>query len=195
MQANVYRKKLLNAVLYFAKNTKHLNITKLSKLLYFLDFAHFRQTGYPSIGLRYYAFRRGPVPKDFWLEIKDGNIPEDFKDKLALIPRTDELDPSFKEVEFRAIDNPDLSIFSPREIEILKKFAYIFRDAKAWEMSEASHMRKQPWDITIKKCGENCLIDYLLSIDEKSEVTPDEAKESLKEYFETINNFNLEPTK
>jgi len=51
MQTNIYRKKLLNAVLFFAKNTKYVNLGKLSKLLYFLDFTHFKQTGYPSIGL------------------------------------------------------------------------------------------------------------------------------------------------
>lgn len=195
MQANIYRNKLLNAVLFFSKKTTHLNTTKLSKLLYFLDFMHFKQTGYPSIGLRYYAFRRGPVPKDFWLEIKEGNVPEDFRGKFTLIPKKDELDPSFKELEFRAIENPDLSIFTPREVKILNDLAFIFKDAKASLISEASHLPKEPWDITMKQCGENCFIDYVLSIDEKSGVSVEDARESLKEHFEAVRNFNLEPTK
>lgn len=193
--SSIYRRKLLNAVLFFAKNTKHLNLTKLSKLLYFLDFTHFNQTGYPSIGLNYYAFQKGPVPRDFWLEIKDGDVPEDFRGKLALIPRTDEFAPNYKEMEIRAIKSPDLSIFTPRETKILDDLAFMFKEARAWEISEVSHLPKQPWDITKKKSGENCLIDYLLAIDEKSEVSLDDAKDSLKEHFEAIRNFGLEPTK
>ncbi len=193
--SSIYRKKLLNAVLFFAKNTKHVNLTKLSKLLYFLDFMHFKQTGYPSIGLNYYAFPKGPLPKDFWLEIKDGNVPEDFRGKLALIPKTDDLAPNFKEIEVRAIKGPDLSIFTPRETKILDDLAFIFKEARAWEISEVSHLPKQPWDVTIKNIGEKCLIDYLLSIDEKSEVRLDDARESLKEHFEAVRNFGLEPTK
>lgn len=192
---NIYRKKLLNAVLFFAKNTKHLNLTKLSKLLYFLDFTHFNQTGYPSIGLDYYAFERGPVPRDFWAEIKDGDVPEDFKGKLALILRTDDLAPSYKEIEIRAIKKPDLSIFTPREIKILEDLAFIFKEARGRDISEVTHLPKQPWEITIKNVGKNKLIDYMLSIDEKSEVNPDEASESLKEHFEAVRNFDLKPTK
>ncbi len=193
---NIYRRKLLNAVLFFAKKTKHLSTTKLAKLLYFLDFDHFKQAGYPSIGLKYYAFQWGPVPREFWQEVKDGNVPEDFEGKLAMVPRIDKLDPSStKGFEFRALSEPDLSVFTPREKKILDRLADIYRDAKAWQISAVSHVPEQPWDITLKKSGENSLIDYLLAIDEKSEISLDDAKDSLKEYFEAIRNFGIEPVK
>lgn len=192
---NVYRKKLLNAVLFFAKNTNHLNLTKLSKLLYFLDFTHFNQTGYPSIGLDYYAFEWGPVPRDFWSEMKDGDVPEDFKGRLALILKTDDLSPSCKEIEVRAIEKPNLSLFTSREIKILEDLAFIYKKARGRDISEVTHLPKQPWDITVKKYGKNKLIDYTLGIDEKSEVSPDDAMESLKEHFEAVRNFDLKPTK
>ena len=195
MQINYYRRKLLNAVLYFAKNTKHVNLTKLSKLLYFLDFTHFKQTGYPSIGLEYYTFKRGPVPRDFWLEIRDGNVPDDFRGKFALIPRTDDFAPAYKELEIRAIKTPDLSVFTPRETKILEDLAFIYKDARAWQISEVSHLPKQPWDITIKRDGKNQPIDYLLAIDEKSEISLDEARDSFKEHFAVVHNFGIEPTK
>src|SRR4030042_7169334 len=108
---NIYRKKLLNSVLFFAKKTKYLNLTKLLKLLYFLDFTHFKNTGYPSIGLEYYAFEWGPVPRDFWAEIKDGDVPEDFQGKVVLIVKTNEFDVK-KEIEIKAIENPDLDVFT-----------------------------------------------------------------------------------
>lgn len=193
--SSIYRKKLLNAVLFFAKNTKHVNLTKLSKLLYFLDFMHFNQTGYPSIGLKYYTFKKGPVPKDFWLEIKDGNVPEDFRGRLALIPRTDDFVPNYKELEIRAIESPDLSVFTPREIKILEELAFIYKDALAWQISEVTHLPKQPWDVTRQKIGENKPIDYLDSIDEKSEINLDDARESLREHFAVVHNFGIEPTK
>ena len=196
MATNIYRRKLLNATLFFAKKTRHLNTTKLGKLLYFLDFDHFKQTGYPSIGLKYYAFKWGPVPKEFWLEVKEGNIPEDFEGKLTMIPIIDELDPDFKKgYKFKAISKPDLSVFTPREKKILDWLVDVYRDAKAWQISEVSHLPKQPWDVTIKKHGENQPIDYLLSIDERSEVDLEEARDSLKEHFEVVRNFDIEPTK
>lgn len=191
METNIYRQKLLNAILYFAKKTKFVNTTKISKLLYFLDFTHFKQTGYPSIGLQYFAFKRGPVPRSFWIEVKDGKIPEDFKDKLALIPKKDELDSNYKEIEFKAKVSPDLSVFTPRERKILENIAFMFRDVKAWEISEISHLKNQPWDITYHKKGENAPIDYLLALDNESEVTKEDAEESLKEHFEIVHNLSL----
>lgn len=192
---NIYRRKLLNAILFLASNTKRVNLGKLSKLLYFLDFIHFNQTGYPSIGLKYYAFEKGPVPRDFWLEIRDANVPEDFKGKIALIRRTDDFASNFKEVEIHALEKPDLSIFTPREIEILNDLAFVYEEATASDMSEVSHLPKQPWDITMKEKGKNQPIDYLVSIGEESALSPDDAADSLKEHFEVVHTFGIEPTK
>src|SRR3990172_2038157 len=36
------REKLINAIIFFADNTRFLGKTKLCKLLYFLDFGHFK---------------------------------------------------------------------------------------------------------------------------------------------------------
>ena len=192
---NIYRKKLLNAVLFFASNTKRVNLGKLSKLLYFLDFIHFNQTGYPSIGLKYYAFEKGPVPRDFWLEIRDADVPEDFKGKIVLIRRTDDFEPNYKEVEIRALEKPDLSVFTQREIEVLDELAFVYKEATASDMSEVTHLPKQPWDITRKEKGKNQPIDYLVSISEESAVSLDDAADSLKEHFEVVHNFGIKPTK
>ena len=191
---NIYRKKLLNSVLFFASHTKRVNLGKLSKLLYFLDFMHFKQTGYPSIGLEYYAFERGPVPRDFWAEIKGANVPKDFEGEIGLILRTDDFAPNYKEIEVRALKKPDLSVFTPREIEILEYLADVYKEAKASEISEVTHLPKQPWDITIKTRGKNKLIDYLLVVDEESPVSLEEATDSLKEHSAVVHNFGIEPT-
>jgi len=49
--------------------------------------------------------------------------------------------------------------------------------------------------MTKKEKGINAPIDYLLALDNDDEVDKEEAKESLKEHFEIIKNFSLEPTK
>jgi uncharacterized phage-associated protein len=197
MQMNAHRKKLLNAVLFFARNTKRPNLTKMLKLLYFLDFTHFKKTGYPSIGLEYYAWEKGPVPKEFWIEIKDGKIPDDFKSKFAILIRENEEDPisSRKELLFKAIAKPDLKIFSPREIEILEYLADVYRDTPAYLMTEVTHLHNEPWDTTKRTKGLNNPIDYLLCLDEETKISPDEARESLNEYFAVIKNFGIGPTR
>ncbi len=193
MPTNIYREKLLNAVLFFAQKTKHANMTKISKLLYFLDFTHFKQTGYPSIGLDYFAFKNGPVPKKLWLELKDGVVPSDFKGKLSLVLKKDESDPNFKEIEFFTKAKPDLSVFSPREKQILDDLVFMFKDVRAREISEISHLVNQPWDVTKREKGENASIDYMLAIDKEAAVSHDEAESSLKDHREIIKNFSLEP--
>jgi uncharacterized phage-associated protein len=194
---NAYRNKLLNAVLYFAKSTKRPNLTKILKLLYFLDFTHFKQTGYPSIGLEYYTWVRGPVPKNFYEEVKDGNVPEDFAGKFAIIPSTrwEEEYPERKEYIFKAIEKPNTDVFTPRELGIIKHLCDIYRDATANQMKEITHLRNTPWDTTKRTKGLHQYIDYLLSIDNTSPLSVDEAREKFEEHLEVLNNFGLNPTK
>ena len=40
------------------------------KLLFFLDFRHFKETGKSVTGLEYFAWEKGPVPKDLFEEIE-----------------------------------------------------------------------------------------------------------------------------
>ena len=197
MVSNFYRIKLLNAILYFARNTKKPNLTKILKLLYLLDFQHFKETGYPSINLVYYTWPHGPVPKDFYEEVKDGNVPEDFAGKCAIIPsgRWEQDFPDRSEYIFKSIEEPDMSIFSPHEMRIIETLCEIYLDATATQMKEVTHLPKQPWDTTKKENGLYQYIDYLLSIDDTSPFSIDEAREKLEEHFEILNNFGLNPTK
>lgn len=192
---SIYRQKLINAVLFFAKETRHVNTTKLMKLLNFFDFEHFSQTGYPSIGLEYFTFENGPVPKKFWLEVKDANLPDDLKDKVAV--NVKEWGQGKKEMEFLAKANAqvDFTIFTPREKKILEKLAFIYKDATAKQMSQISHEDNMPWEITKKEKGVNQLIDYLLALEEGSEIDREEAKENLKEHFAAMKAFDIEPVK
>ncbi len=70
MLATYQREKLINAVLYFATKTKFCGKTKLFKLLYFLDFEHYKKTGRSVTGLRYCAWGKGPVPVSLYEEME-----------------------------------------------------------------------------------------------------------------------------
>lgn len=184
---NTNREKLLNAVLFFSKKTKCPSLVKMFKLLFFLDFCHFKLTGRSVTDLDYNALPYGPVPCDFYDEVKNGAVPDDMEDALALVPLQTERDtPAY---EFKAKRSSDLSVFTPREQQLLKDLAYTFRDVTPKQISEISHLKNQPWDKTIKEKGPNNLIDYLLALDADAKVTVEDAKELLKERREMLKNF------
>ena len=80
---NRRREKLINAIIYFVQNTNNCGLTKLMKLLNKFEFQIFNQTGTPPIGLKYYAWERGPVAKDLWEDIVDDRA-QDISDTFLL---------------------------------------------------------------------------------------------------------------
>ena len=66
---NIHREKLVNAIIYFAKKTKCPSLVKMFKLLFFLDFYHFKLTGRSVTNLDYFALPFGPVPTNFYDEV------------------------------------------------------------------------------------------------------------------------------
>jgi hypothetical protein len=53
----VNMEKLINSILYFIKKVKYPGKTKICKLLFNLDFTHFKETGKSVTGLNYYAWK------------------------------------------------------------------------------------------------------------------------------------------
>ena len=147
------RQKLINAVIYFSSNTKQCGKTKLVKLLYYLDFMHFRQTAKSVTDLKYYAWQFGPYPESFANEID--NPPPDLASSL-LIQKTGK---SFVAIKAKKKFDPD--VFSQRELKLLKDIAYIFNEASTDDIVEVSHLPNQPWDKTLKSIGEKAEIDYI----------------------------------
>jgi uncharacterized phage-associated protein len=135
------REKLINAILFFAHNVRNLGKTKLFKLLYFLDFTHYQETGRSVTGMDYHAWKMGPVPVALTEEI---DAPEpDLCEKIR-----------FSEVPVRsggvmlkveALSPFDDTHFTRREIGIMKALAKEFCDARADEMVEATHLENLPW--------------------------------------------------
>jgi len=171
------KEKRINAIRYFCRHTKFLTETKLYKLLYFLDFFHFKEVGRPVTDLEYFAWDFGPVPAKLFFEIKDKKAPKEIL--MCIIEEKDELTGKKKGLSFKSLQLPDLDVFSERELEILKKVADIFRDARAKDMTEITHLKNEPWHRTLKSKGEKAKIDFLLSLDKDKRIDEELAKERL----------------
>jgi uncharacterized phage-associated protein len=180
MTSERQRKKLINAIIYFAQNTEFCHKLKLMKLLYYLDFWHFKETGKSVTGLNYKAWKMGPVPPQLYHEIEPENNPSDIQESLSI--ENEEFENGngrFLKIVPRKEFNE--KIFSQRELEILEKVALVFKDAKANEMSDCTHLKNSPWYKTKKEKGESAWIDYLLALDdEDNSLSPDEVKERLE---------------
>lgn len=174
-----HREKLINAIIYFANHTKFCGKTKLLKLLYFLDFSHFKRTGKPVTGLDYFAWEMGPVPRDLFEELTDNNMKPDMKASIH------DLTPGEGFQKIRPKKRFDRQYFSKNETNLLKELAFIFGDAKADAMVESTHLKNEPWDRTLKEKGEFKKIDYMLAIDSDIvSIVYEDAKERVKERSE-----------
>lgn len=174
MPISYAREKLLNAIIYFANNTKYCGKTKLYKLLFYLDFTHFKEAGHSVTDLDYFTWDLGPAPQKLHKEFEHQT--QDIKEHVALIGFPD----SFVGIKAKKPFNG--KHFTKRELRILKNICEIFRDAKAEHMVEASHMPNEPWDTTKKSKGMYSLIDYSLALDSSIEsITKEEAKERIRD--------------
>ena len=176
---NLEREKLLNAILYFAKNVQNANKTKIFKLLYLIDFESFKSTGNSITGLDYYTWKFGPVPKSLFEEIEKMKPPSDFKKFLTIIEEWDEHEER-KSFIFKAKKNPDMEVFSELEEEIIQRIVNIYRDVTAKDIMEITHLKNTPWEITKRTKGMNEKIDILLAIDNDSKINEETAKDRLK---------------
>jgi uncharacterized phage-associated protein len=173
------REKLIHSIIYFLKNTKYCFKTKLFKLLYLLDFYHFKQTARSVTGFEYFAWKKGPVPKDLFEEFAN---PKPDLSQCIYIPKTKDPDGIFR---MRPRCNFDPNFFTKRELKLMEQIAYIFKDAKAEEMIEVTHLPNMPWDTTIRSKGEYAKIDYFLALDNTQEsLSLEEAKERINDIRE-----------
>lgn len=135
-----HREKMINVAVYFATHTNCCGKIKLIKLLYLLDFEHFRQTGASVTGLEYRAMKMGPVPIELYQEWDA--LEPDFADAIDIVPE--------KVVDFvresvrpkRAFDD---SHFTKRELRLMSELAERFRDDLSKPMIGITHQERGPW--------------------------------------------------
>lgn len=135
------REKLINTIVYFAQNTKHFGKIKLFKLLYLIDFEHFRQTGRSVTGLDYRAWELGPVPIRLMQEWED--LKPDLAAAISIRPER-VIDYVRETVVPRA--EFDDNHFSKRELRIMDELANRYRDVYSPKMIDVTHAENSAWD-------------------------------------------------
>jgi uncharacterized phage-associated protein len=156
------REKMINAIIYFANHTRHLGKIKLFKLLYLLDFEHFRQTGRSVTGLDYRAWKFGPVPVALEQEWED---PEpDMAEAIRIEP---ERVIDFVRETVAAQAAFDDSHFSKRELRLMAELAAQYCDELSHRMIDVTHAENGAW-ARVWNSGEGFdqPIDYALSLAE-----------------------------
>ncbi len=183
------KEKIDNAICFFAamhkKKTRHyLHQTFLYKYLAFLEYNMLEKNGHLSLGLKFNAFRQGPVPVDLhdnrtYLENDLFKFQDIGNQKFQIIAKK----------------KPDLDYFSKEEIDEMNTLIDIY--AKSYIpsnlISEASHEKIKAWKKTYKK-SPNSVMDSSLTFDdnlyEKNEAELTYAEENYILYNALANNLN-----
>jgi uncharacterized phage-associated protein len=134
------REKLIEIVKFFAQETSRLGKVKLFKLLYFLDFTHFKETGRSVTGMDYFAWKMGPVPVALFEEIEAPGDEWSGQVSFQSIPVV-----KGTMLKVDALSEFDSKHFSKRELRIMQALAVQFKNAVADEMVEATHLENLPW--------------------------------------------------
>ncbi len=192
---NVYRQRIIEAIVYFSNKVKKPNKTVIYKMLATLDFRHFAKTGFPVTELEYEAYKRGPVPAKLHKEItvgKDVILPKDFAEALICMKSEyGKTDGSIgTEFIFRPKRKPNLEIFTPRQIDIMQEVVDIYLEANARMASDASHEKNTPWYITVKLMGkEGELIDMVETIKLEKPIAKEIIRKKLEEKMAMVYNY------
>lgn len=186
MLINREREKLINAIIFFAKNTNACGKTKLFKLLYLLDFEHYSQVGRSVTGLDYFAFDKGPVPMELFEELKEPELLRTdmvakIKFKLVPIKRGGQMLTIRPQADF------DPSHFSKRELQIMEQLANDYKKNSSDEMIERTHLPNEPWHKVYEIEGDKSGLipyEYAVSSDKKelTEYLANESKEVKNNY-------------
>lgn len=162
INSSTSRQKLINAVVFFAANTKFCGKIKLFKLLYLLDFEHFSQTGKSVTGFEYQAWKFGPVPTDLMEEW------EEFGQDLAHAVHI-QSEKVFDYERQTVIVNDEVVFndepFTPRQLNIMQNLVIKYGEEYSPKMIDVTHEQNGAWDrIWQNGLGSKQTIPYSLAL-------------------------------
>jgi len=143
--------KLKNMILYLVKRLDGVLETKLNKLLWYCDFLNFKETSVSITGAQYIRLPYGPVPDNYERIIgimqpellRMAEIPFNTKEGIVLGKR------------FTALVEPEKSMFSEKESEIMNFIADTFRNDTSTSIMNKSHQ-----ETAYLKCEDGDIISY-----------------------------------
>lgn len=135
--------KAAHYVLFFVQQTQPLK-TRLNKLLFYGDFAHYKQTGFAISGFNYRAIQMGPVPSHFHELFGILESQEFFRIEEELYEHGGVGERFVAEKKF------DPTLFSEAELETMERIASIFEEKRTKEIIALSH-EEEAWQANIEK--------------------------------------------
>ena len=127
--------KFKNMVLYLVSRSRGVLSVKLNKLLWYCDFLHFKETSVSITGSQYIRYPYGQVPKHYKF-ITDIMQDEELLDENEVVFNTEE---GIVGEEFTALVEPDESMFSEKEVQVMNYVADTFRDDTSTSIMNKSH--------------------------------------------------------
>ena len=143
--------KLENMILYLVERLDRVLKVKLNKLLWYCDFLHFKETSVSITGSQYISLKYGPVPNNYDF-ITDMMRDEGLLDKMEVIFNARA---GIVGEEFTALVEPDKSMFSEKELQVMNFVADTFRNYTSKRIMEKSHK-----EIACKKCEDGDIISH-----------------------------------
>lgn len=171
--------KILTAIKYFSKTTKHLGRTKLFKLLYFWDFRYFSKHGKSVTGFDYITYPFGPVPEELFQKIINNSLPKEFNDNFEIEDDKEiDVEDKYKRFKVRLLTKEiNFDCLTKYEKDALDEVVEIFKDCTAKDIVESTHLPNTPWSKTKSEKGLNKVIDYFLAIDKDTPLDKEEIQE------------------
>ncbi len=126
--------KLFQAAIFFSK--EGVFKTKLCKLLFYADFKHYKDYAISITGSKYAHADHGPVPDNY-----EHYFAALYHDEQSITIR-EKVFEDFSGEEFISMIEPDLSIFSDTELEVIAKIKNHFKSYTATKIREFSHNEK-----------------------------------------------------
>lgn len=160
MLKNHDRERFIHAILFFAENTRYLGKIKLFKLLYLVDFEHFKQTGLSITGMEYRAWKMGPVPAALvqqWDELD-----QDLAAAIDIVPER-VIDYVRERVVSKVPFRPDL--FTKRELKLMREVAQRHENQMSAAMIDVTHAENGAWSkVWNNGAGNDEVIRYELAL-------------------------------
>jgi uncharacterized phage-associated protein len=129
--------KYKNVILYLSKNTRQGNVwgkKKMYKLLYFVDFDFFEKYERPITGEIYHKLQMGPAPSYFDV------MAEELKNNGLLSVGRGKSGPGYNDAYvYKALKDPDLSVFSQEELKMLKRIVTKYGDLTGTQLETITH--------------------------------------------------------
>jgi len=144
--------KLKNMILYLVKRLDGVLKTKLNKLIWYCDFLYFKENSVSITGAQYVRITLGQVPDHYEL-IFANMIHEGFLSESEIPYQTKDGEKIGE--EYTALIEPDESLFSEKETQVMDFIADTFREDTSTSIKEKAHQ-----ETAYLKCEDGDIISY-----------------------------------